>query len=117
MNAWEQEDQERLEQERAGIKDDPLLKDDYEGPRVLVSFVWPPYSQSVISALFDRERVNFKNVIVNTGMPKTNRELDIIKMAAANWDLGRSSFKYDNYEKTKAGGRLPNVFIIAIKEV
>ena len=117
MNAWEQEDQERLEQERAGIKDDPLLKDDYEGPRVLVSFVWPPYSQSIISAFFDRERVNFKNVIVNAGMPKTNRELDIIKMAAANYNLERSSFKYEEYEQIKAGGRLPYIFIIDIKEV
>ena len=47
-------------------------------------------------------------------MPKTNKELEVIKMALANYDLGRSFFKYDKHKETKAGNQLPELFIVNI---
>jgi len=101
----------RTNNESYFIESDPLLKSDYEGPKVLVSFVFATWDSP--STDFSK----FENVILNTCLPRTNKDLDIIKMAAANYSLGRMHYKYDNYDKEKARGNLPKMFIFDIKEV
>jgi hypothetical protein len=80
---------------------DRLLTRDYEGPKVLVSF-----------AVSSHPLPEFHNVILNTGMPRTNEDLDRVRMGMANYILKRSQFDYE-----KPAKRLLDMFIIAIKEV
>jgi hypothetical protein len=55
------------------LENDELLKKDYEGPKVLVSF-----------AVMGQYVPEFYNVILNTGMPRTNKALEIIKRGMGN---------------------------------
>jgi hypothetical protein len=92
-----------MEQREDRLKDDPLLKKDYSGPRILVS-----------CATMGRYLPEFYNAILNTGMPKTNDDLIKVKMGLANYIMGWKRFDYE--DKSDRGDML-NTFIINIQEI
>jgi hypothetical protein len=88
--------------EEHSLEHDELLKQDYEGPKVLVSF-----------AVMGLHLPEFYNVILNTGMPQTNKDLEIIKRGMANYVLGWKRYDYHDYKEEQILG----TFIIDIKSV
>ena len=84
------------------LEHDELLGNDYEGAKVLVSF-----------AVMGRYLPEFHNAILNTGMPRTNEELEIIRRGIANYVLGWKRFDYHK----KANDKVLGSFIIDIKAV
>jgi hypothetical protein len=92
-----------IEQRKDELEDDPLLKKDYSGPRIFVSF-----------ATMGHYLPEFYNAILNTGMPKTNDDLMKIRIGLANFVLGWKRFYYeresDHYHMLKT-------FIINIQEI
>jgi hypothetical protein len=92
-----------MEQRKDELKDDPLLKKDYSGPRIFVSF-----------ATMGHYLPEFYNAILNTGMPKTNDDLMKVKMGLANYALGWKRFYY---ERESDHDHMLNIFIINIQEI
>jgi hypothetical protein len=84
------------------LENDELLKKDYEGPKVLVPFV-----------VMGKHLPKFYNAILNTGMPRTNEALEIVKRGMANHVLGWKRYDYHNPKEEDMLG----IFLIDIKEV
>jgi hypothetical protein len=92
-----------MEQRKDELKDDPLLKKDYSGPRIFVSF-----------ATMGAHLPEFYNAILNTGMPKTNDDLMKVKMGLANYILGWKRFYYEDESDHV---HMLHTFIINIQEI